>query len=90
MKISDYLIRPVSTSTEPSGQYNLQLEAYNMAVKLINRMTQPTEPTVCDIDAILDEIQAEKKGFPPSADYYKALSKVYEIIIKHTKGANNG
>lgn len=38
MRLSDYLIRPVSTSTEPSGQYNLQLEAYNLAVKLMNKV----------------------------------------------------
>ena len=47
------------------------------------------ELTVCDIDAMIDEIQAEKQGYPPSADYYKAISKVYEIIIKHTKGVSD-
>ena len=40
MRLSDYLIRPISTSTEPSGQYELQLEAYNLAVNLINGITR--------------------------------------------------
>ena len=51
MRISDYLIRPISTSTEPSGQYNLQLEAYNLAVNALNRMTSPKvdNATPCDV-----------------------------------------
>jgi len=45
MRLSDYLIRPISTSTVPSGQYNLQLEAYNLAVNLLNKFTSPIADT---------------------------------------------
>ena len=32
---------------------------------------------------IKDEITEERKGYPPSADYYKAINKVLDIINKH-------
>ena len=90
MRLRDYLIRPVSTSTEPSGQYNLQLEAYNLAVNLINRMTHPI-PTVCDIDAIRQEIEqlpeVEYDGRWEVFPCWKGMKeKVLNIIDSHTKG----
>ena len=76
MRLSDYLIRPINTSTEQSGQYNLQLEAYNLAVNLINRMTQPT---VCDIEQIRAEI-ADRLGL------LDCKKDILAIIDKYTKG----
>ena len=83
MRISDYLIRPISTSTEPSGQYNLQLEAYNLAVNLINGMTQPVTE-VCDIERISDEINKLKK-VSDGNKVYVGINDVFEIIDKYTK-----
>ena len=36
------------------------------------------------IENIKAEIIEERKGYPPSADYYKAINKVLQIINKHT------
>ena len=68
------------------ADYIVNVRPYEQNGFAIFQEAMASMPTVCDIDAILDEIQAEKQGYPPSADYYKAISKVYEIIIKHTKG----
>ena len=35
------------------------------------------------IDRIRAEIEHEKTGYPPSAGYYKAITKVLQIIDKH-------
>ena len=37
------------------------------------------------LDKVLVEIEEERKGYPPSADYYKAISRVLEIINKYSK-----
>lgn len=37
------------------------------------------------LDNIRDEIE-ERKGYPPSADYYKAIMKCLQIIDKYRKG----
>ena len=40
----------------------------------------PKEKAIEDIKA---EIIEERKGYPPSADYYKAINKVLQIINNH-------
>lgn len=35
------------------------------------------------LDKIRAEIEEERKGFPPSADYYKAINRVLDIINKY-------
>ena len=35
------------------------------------------------LDKIRAEIEQERKGYPPSADYYKAIMKVLQIIDKY-------
>ena len=35
------------------------------------------------IEAICEEIELQKKGFQPSADYYKAIDRTLFIIDKH-------
>jgi len=37
------------------------------------------------LDKIKAEIAEERKGYPPSADYYKAINKTLQIIDKHIK-----
>ena len=39
-------------------------------------------PTVCDIEQIRQEIEKEKDGYPPSADEYRTINKVLDIIDK--------
>ncbi len=81
MRLSDYLIRPVNTSTEQSGQYNLQLEAYNLAVNLINNITSPTAH-------ILGQIKADTKALDTDCNvvYAIAIDDVLQIIDKYTRG----
>lgn len=87
MRISDYLIRPTSTSTEPSGQYNLQLEAYNLAVNALNRMTSPKVDNATTDDAVLDKIRAEIADLDDAEyefeGYYKAVNDALQIIDKY-------
>lgn len=40
----------------------------------------------CALTNIKAEVERELTGYPPSADYYKAISKALEIINKY-KGA---
>ena len=51
-------------------------------------LTVNQAPTVCDIEQIRAEIELQKKGFPPSADYYKAINRALDIIDKYT-GSDN-
>lgn len=37
------------------------------------------------LQEIRQEIEIQKKGFPPSADYYKAINRSLDIIDKHIK-----
>lgn len=37
------------------------------------------------LQEIRQEIAVQKKGFPPSADYYKAINRALNIIDKHIK-----
>lgn len=54
--------------------------------------------TVCDaitdgtpLDQIRERISLEKSGYPPSADYYKAIMKVLQIIDKYNaEGGDKG
>lgn len=89
MRLSDYLIRPVSTSTEPSGEYEKQLEAYNLAVNLINRMTHPIPK---DYEHVLEQIRAEIEACredeePHLCDYRhyrnEGIDKALEVIDKY-------
>lgn len=38
------------------------------------------------IEDIRAEIELQKKGFPPSSDYYKAIARAVNIIDKYIKG----
>ena len=44
-------------------------------------------------DSVLEDIKAEidneSIGYPPSADYYKAIKKAVRIIEKHISGKEN-
>ena len=46
-----------------------------------------------NIDSVLEDIKAEidneSIGYPPSADYYKAIKKAVRIIEKHISGKEN-
>ena len=50
-------------------------------------------PTIPQTDSVLEEIRAEIEnesiGYPPSADYYKAIKKAVRIIEKHISGKEN-
>ena len=37
------------------------------------------------VQEIRQEIEVQKKGFPPSADYYKAINRSLDIIDKYIK-----
>lgn len=39
-----------------------------------------------ELCAIRAEIEEERKGYPPSADEYKTVNKVLDIINKHIGG----
>lgn len=41
------------------------------------------------LDKIIAEIELQKKGFPPSADYYKAINRVLDIINKYKAGSED-
>lgn len=85
MRLSDYLIRPISTSTEPSRQYEKQLEVYNLAVNLINRMTHPI-PAVCDTEKIRTEIYKNSVQMHFDGNFYIKMDEVLKIIDKYMKG----
>lgn len=38
------------------------------------------------LDKIRAEVEEERKGYPPSADEYKTINKVLQIIDKYRKG----
>ena len=38
------------------------------------------------LDKIRAEIEVNKKGFPPSSDYYKAITRAVNIIDKYRTG----
>ena len=38
------------------------------------------------LDNIRGEIKQERVGYPPSADYYKAITKCLQIIDKYKEG----
>ena len=38
------------------------------------------------LEQVRAEIEAEKQGYPPSADEYKIINKVLQIIDKYAKG----
>ena len=50
-------------------------------------------PTIPQTDSVLEDIKAEidneSIGYPPSADYYKAIKKAVRIIEKHISGKEN-
>lgn len=56
----------------PSSSYSILCEALDMAIQALE-----------SIDKIKAEIIEERKGYPPSADYYKAINKTLQIIDKH-------
>ena len=37
------------------------------------------------LQGIRQEIEIQRKGFPPSADYYKAINRSLDIVDKHIK-----
>lgn len=39
--------------------------------------------TDCVLDKIRAEIEEERKGYPPSADEYKTINKVLQILDKY-------
>ena len=47
---------------------------------------QPKQINMSVIEDIKSEIETQKKGFPPSSDYYKAINRVLNIIDKHISG----
>ena len=49
-------------------------EAYNTAIRSLEAWQK-----------VREEIEIQKKGFPPSADYYKAINRSLDIIDKHLK-----
>ena len=49
----------------------------------------PTIPQTDLLDVIKAEIDNESIGYPPSADYYKAIKKAVRIIEKHISGKEN-
>lgn len=49
-------------------------EAISIAIKALEK-----EPT---LDKIRERVELEKLGYPPSAEYYKAIMKVLQIIDK--------
>ena len=52
--------------------------------KYIEELMQPHIPLRV-LQEIRQEIEIQKKGFPPSADYYKAINRSLDIIDKHIK-----
>ena len=80
MRLIDADVLEYHEIDEIGGEYNPYL---GCSKEYIDR-----QPTVCDIGAIKAEIEAEKQGFPPSADYYKAISRALDIIDKYTKGVS--
>lgn len=41
------------------------------------------------LDKIRERISLEKLGYPPSANYYKAIMKCLQIIDKHLEGSDS-
>lgn len=64
------------TFTEPRNDMDkTTIDACKGAIELLEQ-----EPV---IDKIRERVELEKLGYPPSADYYKAIMKVLQIIDKY-------
>ena len=53
----------------------------------ISALSEEELPTIPQTDSVLEDIKAEidkeSIGYPPSADYYKAIKKAVRIVEKH-------
>ena len=47
------------------------------------QIEEKNENIICVLNKISDEIEQERVGYPPSAEYYKAIVKVLQIIDKY-------
>lgn len=73
-----FLLEPMSgeTLTAPKSDMDkITIDACKGAIELLEQ-----EPV---IDKIRERVELEKIGYPPSADYYKAIMKVLQIIDKY-------
>lgn len=66
----------------------VKLEYIAREIRVVTRTQIYNAPTIeavpmSVIDKIRTEIEHEKTGYPSSAEYYKAIMKVLQIIDKH-------
>lgn len=57
----------------------------NKGTVAISQSQIANAPTVDVLERIRSEIEQERVGYPPSADEYKTINKVLQIIDKHIK-----
>jgi hypothetical protein len=79
----DYLKEMQESYIEGEGYERHPLPEWYALDKAIEALEQ--EPV---IDKIRERVELEKLGYPPSADYYKAIMKVLQIIDKY-KGSED-
>jgi len=70
----------------PDKAYNRLLEEQHLPNRLdIEWVIVHGKPLNDELQEIRQEIEIQRKGFPPSADYYKAINRSLDIIDKHIK-----
>lgn len=66
-------------SSKERYRYMQWLTDYNSIISIPAVKANPLDR----VEQMRTEIETEKVGYPPSADYYKAIMKVLEIIDKY-------
>lgn len=56
-----------------------------LVLGMLNDEPTCTEQELEVLNQLRERVELEKLGYPPSADYYKAIMKVLKIIDKATK-----
>ena len=65
------------------GVDHIQTDDYAEICQIIAEQPTIQAVPIEVLQEIRQEIEIQKKGFPPSADYYKAINRTLDIIDKH-------
>lgn len=67
------------------GVDHIQTDDYAEICQIIAEQPTVKAVQIEVLQEIRQEIEIQRKGFPPSADYYKAINRTLDIIDKHIK-----
>ena len=86
INVKDVENLPTIPQTDSETEYWKDLaKSYERTIVALQKGIAETQ-TDSVLEDIIAEIDNESIGYPPSADYYKAIKKAVRIVEKHIRG----